>query len=413
MVLYAKSLGASATVLGIIIGMMPLLVISQIPAANHIGRIGYKRFVYAGWGTRVVFIFVIAAVPVLLFLNQGTRLALVLFLLFIFNLSRGISSCAWLPWISTLVPGTLRGKYLAGDQACAGVASCLAFVIAALCLGDHPEAWQFAVTFLISGISGVISLIFLKRIPDVPVPEEIRTSKQPVPWLEMAKYAPFTRLLIMNLGWSVAYGGIPAFTVSYLRTKAGLPEDTILYYNSLFFLGGLLSIAFGARMDIKGSKPVMLFSCSMWMAIIGVWLLLAGRVIPAQASIIMPLQFAMGFGLALFNMANIRLTMVISPQMGRNHFFALYSVVANVSLGLAPVFWGMLIDLFDTLETPWHGFEFNRFTLFFAGSGLYFALTAYLMVKLEEPSAGKMKELMRDILVATPQRLFSKMWPRY
>jgi hypothetical protein len=36
MVLYAKTLRASATVLGIIAGMMPLLVIFQIPAANYI-----------------------------------------------------------------------------------------------------------------------------------------------------------------------------------------------------------------------------------------------------------------------------------------------------------------------------------------------------------------------------------------
>jgi hypothetical protein len=50
MVLYAKGLGASATVLGIIAGMMPLLVIFQIPAANYIPRLGFKRFVYAGWG---------------------------------------------------------------------------------------------------------------------------------------------------------------------------------------------------------------------------------------------------------------------------------------------------------------------------------------------------------------------------
>src|SRR4051794_31401641 len=57
MVLYAKTLGASATVLGIIAGMMPLLVIFQIPAANFVHRVGYKRFVYGGWGTRVMFIF--------------------------------------------------------------------------------------------------------------------------------------------------------------------------------------------------------------------------------------------------------------------------------------------------------------------------------------------------------------------
>src|SRR5439155_11260876 len=53
MVLYAKTLGASATVLGVVAGMMPLLVIFQIPAAQYVARVGYKRFVYGGWGIRV------------------------------------------------------------------------------------------------------------------------------------------------------------------------------------------------------------------------------------------------------------------------------------------------------------------------------------------------------------------------
>src|SRR5215510_11740538 len=97
MILYAKTLDASATVLGIIAGMMPLLVIFQIPAANHIHRVGFKRFVYAGWGTRVLFIFGMALVPLThWFLDPQTRLVLILALLFCFNLSRGISSCAWL-----------------------------------------------------------------------------------------------------------------------------------------------------------------------------------------------------------------------------------------------------------------------------------------------------------------------------
>src|SRR3954467_1792376 len=77
MVLYAKSLGASATVLGMIAGMMPLLVIFQIPAARYVSRVGYKRFVYAGWGTRVMFIFAMALVPLTyVFLNATNRLAL-------------------------------------------------------------------------------------------------------------------------------------------------------------------------------------------------------------------------------------------------------------------------------------------------------------------------------------------------
>ncbi len=98
MVLYGKTLGASATVLGLIAGMMPLLVIFQIPAAQYINRVGYRKFVYAGWGTRVMFIFGMALVPVAgAFLNAASQLALLLALLFGFNLSRGISSCAGSP----------------------------------------------------------------------------------------------------------------------------------------------------------------------------------------------------------------------------------------------------------------------------------------------------------------------------
>jgi len=88
---------------------MPLLVILQIPAAGHVDRVGYKRFVYAGWGMRVGFIFVIALVPLAAFLDATTRLALILTLLFCFNISRGISSAAWLPWIASLVPASIRG----------------------------------------------------------------------------------------------------------------------------------------------------------------------------------------------------------------------------------------------------------------------------------------------------------------
>src|SRR6476620_2768173 len=158
MVLYAKSLGGSATVLGIIAGMMPLLVIFQIPAANYVHRVGYKRFVYAGWGTRVTFIFGMALVPLTgSFLNREAQLALILMLLFCFNLSRGISSCAWLPWITTLVPPSLRGKYLARDAFVQNSGSFVTFLISAACLAGEPRGLQFSILFAFSAVMGAIS----------------------------------------------------------------------------------------------------------------------------------------------------------------------------------------------------------------------------------------------------------------
>ena len=414
MVLYAKTLGASATVLGIIAGMMPLLVIFQIPAASYIPRLGFKKFVYAGWGTRVMFIFAMALVPVTGFFLKGeTRLALMLMLLFGFNLSRGISSCAWLPWITALVPGPLRGKYLARDQAVQNLASFFTFLIAAGCLAGNPRSWQFAVLFAFSAINGAVSLTFLKRIPDADMPEEIRASKGRVPWLEMLRFAPFRKLLRALVAYSVAYGGMTAFTVAFLKTETGMSEGMILLVNSVSFLGGLGSLWFlGSRLDHLGSKPVLTFCFSAWVAVLAGWIMLSGGVFPARLSVVLLLQFMMGLLAALIQMANTRLAMAIIPVMGRNHFFAIYSTLGNVTLGLAPIAWGLLIDAIGHHSTNWLGITWNRYTVFFAAAAFSFTITLALARRLHEPEAASMEDLLREILIQSPQRFWIRFWPR-
>jgi len=72
--------------------------------------------------------------------------------------------------------------------------------------GEDPRAWRFSVLFAFSAFMGPTSLIFLKRIPDVAIQDEVRTAKTRVPWLEMSRYPPFRKLLQMVAGWSIAYG---------------------------------------------------------------------------------------------------------------------------------------------------------------------------------------------------------------
>jgi MFS family permease len=415
MVLYAKTLGASATVLGIIAGMMPLLVIFQIPAANYIPRVGFKRFVYAGWGTRVLFIFAMALVPISgAFLNETSRLAVMLMLLFCFNLSRGISSCAWLPWITTLVPPSLRGKYLARDAAVQNSGSFVTFLLAAACLAGASHPWQFSILFGFSAIMGAISLSFLKRIPDAEIPEEIRSSKGPVPWLAMIKHPPFTKLLIAVIAYSASYGGMTAFTVAFLRSSVGMSEALILLISSVAFLGGLSSLWLlgGARLERHGSKPVLMFSFAVWLLVLAGWVALAGNALPVNLGTLLTLQFFMGLLAATIQMSNTRLAMAIIPVMGRNHFFALYSVANNVVLGVAPVAWGLLIDAIGDRSALWAGLSWNRFTVFFAAAGVAFLASLTLAKRLDEPEAGSMEELIRELLINSPQRVWMRFWPR-
>jgi MFS family permease len=414
MVLYAKSLGATATVLGIIAGMMPLLVIFQIPAAAYIPKVGYRRFVLSGWTTRVMFIFGMALIPLSRgFLNESTRLALLLSVLFGFNLSRGISSCAWLPWISQLIPPEIRGRYLARDAAWVNLASGVSFLLSALCLQGEARPWQFAALFGFSASMGAVSLAFLKRIPDAEVPVEERTSTAPVPWREIAGYRPFRKLVRMVVTWSVAYGGITAFTTAFLKTEAGMAEATILLVSSISFLGGLCSLwVIGSRLDKLGSKPVLSFAFIAWGGVMAGWCLVAGRVLEARAGFICALQFFMGLFAALAQMSNTRLAMEVIPTMGRNHFFALFSVFGNVVLGLSPILWGLFIDAIGTRHGAWVGLDWNRFSLFFAATAMVFVAALGFAQRLEEPRARRLEDLLRDLLIESPQRVWVRLWPR-
>jgi len=414
MVLYAKTLGASATVLGIISGMMPLLVVFQIPAAQYIDRVGYRRFVYAGWGVRVLFIFGMALVPLLgFFLSPTTRLALLLTLLFGFNLSRGISSCAWLPWISQLVPEAVRGRYLARDAAWVNLASCATFLLSGLFLGRQPRDWQFAVLFAFSALMGFASLAFLKRIPDCPIPARSKTDRSTLSWGAMLRFPPFRRLLRAVIAWSLAYGGLTAFTTVFLKSETSLGENMILMLGSVSFLGGLCSLWFlGSRLDHLGSKPVILFSLMIWMGILAGWGLLAGGGLILRLEVVLTLQFVMGLFAALVQMANTRLVMAVIPPAERNHCFALYSVVGSLALGLSPILWGLMIDAAAAVCVRWAGLEWNRFTLFFAAAAAAMGVTWVLAARIEEPRAASMEALLRELLIESPQRILVRLWPR-
>jgi MFS family permease len=414
MLLYAKTLGATSTVLGIITGMMPFLVILQIPAAGHIVRFGYRRFVLGGWSSRVVCIGVIALVPLLSRVLDATScLALVLVLLIAFNVSRGISSAGWLPWITELVPAPVRGRYLATDAACVNLASFVTLALAAFCLGSEPAAWQFALAFAFSAAMGAVSLIFLKRIPDVPAPKSDRGSDARVPWREIAAFPPFRRLLWFNIGWALAFGGMNTFVLAYLKAATPFTERGILLANATYFLGGLLSLwVLGLKLDRFGSKPVISFALGGWLLISMGWMLLAGKMATPAYWLVMALQIAMGLFAALAQMANTRLAMSVVPAQGRSHFFALFSVVGSLVLGVAPVMWGVLIDALARRGAAWHGFEFNQFSIFFAAVALAFAATLVVSRRLVEPSAASLEELLKEMLLAPPQRMWLRLWSR-
>ena len=416
MVLYAKSLHANATILGVVAGMMPLLTITQIPAATYLDRIGYKRFVVSGWTARIVFAFLMALTPLSgAWIGHSGQLILLLSLLFGFNLCRGIASSAWLPWITGLVPLELRGRYLAGDQAASNGASLLCFLIVATLLGaggflpSPAQPWQFMIAFTFSGIMGVASLRFLRQMPDTPVPPHERSGTAPVPWAAIAAHPPFRKLLELNAVWSLAYGGLTTFVVAFLKSGTDLPDGSILVLMAIQFLGGLGAYWFGGRrLDLHGSKPALGFIMLAGVLVAGGWFLMAAGVWMPRIPLVLTFIVPLGLLNALHSAANNRLAMAIVPRLGRNHFFALFMVVWQVTLGLSPVLWGLLIDTVGGFRTLALGLEWNRYSLFFGLVMMSFLAAFRASLRLEEPQAAGVETLLRDLFIQEPRRLFTR-----
>jgi MFS family permease len=97
--------------------------------------------------------------------------------------------------------------------------------------------------------------------------------------------------------------------------------------------------------------------------------------------------------------------------MGRNHFFAIFSVLGNVTLGLSPILWGLIIDAIGPWRRAFGAFEWNRYSVFFAAVIAVFGGVLFFARRLEEPQAASMEELLREVLIQSPQRIL-RIWTR-
>ena len=413
MMLYFKKLGASATVLGVIAALGALMNIFQIPAARFVERIGYRTFVLRGWISRSFMIGGVALVVSLpLPVDESTRQILVLFLLFLFNIARGISLSGYLPWISAIVPESVRGRFLSMDQAASQSALLLTVALSAVYLQWTERASAFGALFAASLLLAGMSLIYLKRIPDAPVSPAAKEGGEEVPWRAMLQHGPFLKLVIFHSMMMLALSGGGLIFIPFARDQLGCSDSKFmilhLIWGSIFVL---TSLATGKMLDRVGSRPVLGLSALIfgihWLG----WGAVAAHLLPFQWGIIFFQQATAGVGLALYNSAHMRLLMGTVPAMGRSHFFALFSVAASLVAGLAPLGWGLLTDAMRSVKFG-TGVEVNRFVILYVTMTVILIPAMVALRRIEEARASTTEELLRELVLETPWRSITRWWNR-
>jgi MFS family permease len=413
MILYAKSLGASSTTIGIVAALAPLLTVLQLPTAYFIPKIGYKRFVLLGWFSRTLTVFSLALLPLVVAFDNTTKSSVMLMALFIFNVLRGISTGAWLPWLTTLIPEERRGHFLRRDQTYMQVGGLLAMALSTAVLWSSGKSWRFSLLFFLSACAATLSLYFIRRVPDVEVGDQVKTSGQPVPWAAMLKHPPFKKLLIFTVVYNWVIGGLAAFIVGFLQNIGGFSDGMILACNMFAFIGAALSIPFvGGLMNRTGTKPVLRIAlvCYFWAVIC--WLLISSNLLTTTPLMVVLIYLILGVAGGLFGIANTRIAMDTMPLMGRNHFFALFTVFTSISLGLAPICWGIFLDSVGHAQFQLGVFHVNRYSLYFLMLTILIAITFVLANPLVEKKGEPLSLALRDAVIYARLRLFARLLNR-
>jgi MFS family permease len=413
MILYFKRLGASATVLGIVLALPALMNILQIPAAQFVEKMGYRAFVLRGWTVRSAFILGIAGVAMLPEkIDPPTRMALLLFLLFAFNASRGISLCGYLPWMTQWIPEEVRGRYVSRDQTSAALATLGTVIVATIYLKPPEAKLAYGLLFLGSFAAIVLSLWFLRRIPDVPVPPSA-TSSGKVPYIEMLFHPPFFKLMVYNATLLLSLAGAGVIWIPLLRDSFAATDSLILGMMALWsFVCAVCLWGFGHLVDRVGSRPLLGLATLILVAHLSLWCSVAARVLPFNLLAIVLIQSTSAIGVSLFNLANTRLVMASVPAMGRSHFFALYTVITSLVSGIFPIVWGILLDALAGWGTTWSRWQWNPYSVLYAAMVVIMIVAVVLRTRLSEARAMTTDAFLRELLVKTPSRAISRLLPR-
>lgn len=395
-VLLAKDLGANSTILGVIAAFTPLMTTLQLPAAGYLEHHSYRSFALMGWGLRTIFIASSACVPLLFFVGREVKLGILLGSLFFFNVLRGFASAAFLPWITCLITSSSRSRYIAVDSLFVNGGSVFIMLLSALMMSGHVEPWRYSLVLWISVAGALVSLLYLRNIPDGRHTEVVKTSSATVGWRRMAANLPFRNSILFSLLFTTVAGGLGVFPVEYLKVQAHFSPSVIYALSAGTFLAPVFIMQrVGRLIDREGSIRILRVSVVFFGIVLGLWFAMSAGVIPADWRLVLLLNVTGGVAMSAFNMANLHLGMEVVPAEGRNHYFAVTTVITSFAMGIVPVLWGRALDALGSLDVAEGPFHLRRHSVYFLGICLLSFATLLCSRILIEPGRSDDGRKMR------------------
>ena len=393
---WALFLGASPVVIGLL-GALPLAAqIVQVPAAWLTQRIGARPLAIAAIGASRLACLPLVAVP---FLHLAPATALVVFVAVVAmaGVLGVVGNNAWTTWMGELVPGAVRGRFLARRMVYLNVAGTVSLLAAGLALDAFaPRGWKGETLGVLAAVACAAGVVSIRLLLAQQSPPRRREETAP-DWGDMARAVrdPKTRpLLGYLLGWNAAVGISAGFFSFHMLANLEMAFMLVAAYAIIVAAVRIVSApAWGRLVDAFGARPVLVV-CSFGISVVPlIWLFATpDRLWPIAVEAVVAGTLWGGHGIAAFD-----LSIGVSPRRGRPFYLAAFAAAGGLGFAVSSTFAGLLAY---ALATPLHtlGSSWSEMHVLFLLSAIGRAGAAVLALRIDEPAARSVPDLTRAVM---------------
>ncbi len=415
---FARYLGASDFVLGLLAGLPAAVGLLQIPAALYSDRLSSRRnFVaFSAITGRLVWLLILA-IPFLL--PESVRVWAFVILLTVSSALLTIITPAWTAWMSDLVPTDFRGRYFGQRNMVAGIVTVLiplpagAFLDLVVKYHRFDERIGFAALFAVACVAAFASFLMLLRQPEqpraAPTPERVNPFKAlsaPLADPNFRAFITYSAVIVISqtlagqffIAWQLDRGALnmPYLTVQILgavASAAGLATTQIWGYLS----------------DKFGSRPLLQLATMATVVAPVMWCLTVRGAFAYNVGIIIALNLVAGVAWAGVGLAQFNLLLATAPPAARSTYVAVFSAITGIVGGVAPVLGGVAMELLKPIVFSAGFLSLNNYKILFLVTALIRIGCVFLLSRVFEQDGRSTRYVLDQITSARPLASFLRL----
>ena len=420
---FARYLGSSDFVLGLLAGIPAAAGLLQVPASLLVERRGKPRKGFVSFSSlagRLCWLLILF-IPFLL--PRALWIPAFVLLLTLSSALLTVVVPPWTAWMSDLVPADGRGRYFARRSMLAGLVTMLvpipagAFLDQAVKYGRFDPRLAFAFLFGLACLAAFGAFELIRRQPEPPVAPRDPDAAPANPFRQISAPladANFRRFItyaaFMVVGQTFAGQFFTAWQVD--ERALNLPYLAVQVQGAIAAGAALAATpAWGYLADKYGSRPLLMLANVGTLVTPLLWIFTVPRpeAMPMNLALILVINVFSGVSWAGVGLAQFNLLLGAAPAASRATYTAVFSAITGILGGIAPVVGGALMEALRSTAIPIGFVVLNNYKLLFLGTALLRVGACLALTRVSEPEGRSTRYVLGQLTSARPVSSFLRL----